>query len=97
MGHDISAFNKAEEPNEEIAYLRRSAFNSLNGAIYTALKAEDQNCGCSGCGNDPIHFSEAQLKEAKSRLPSGDDYEQEREFLDNCLTNGASGVWIGFW
>ena len=98
MGHDICGFNKAdEETRSEIAYLRRNAFNPLKNAIYNALGAEEQNCGCSGCGGDPIHFTEDQLKEAMAKLPEGENYQPERDFLAGCLSNGAAGAWIAFW
>lgn len=44
MGHDISAFRTQEDAdgwNNELAYLRRAAFNPLNRVIYIALDVLD--------------------------------------------------------
>lgn len=43
MGHDISAFKKVDtQRDNEIAYLRRNAFNNLNGTIYNLLNCQDE-------------------------------------------------------
>ena len=90
MGHDISGYLRADsEHNNEIAYLRRGAFNPLNGTIYEALQCQEQNCGCSGCG-DEREFTQEQLTAALARVPDGEDYEPEREFLRKCIAVNGS-------
>jgi hypothetical protein len=96
MGHDISGYLRADTGHsEEIAYLRRGAFNPLKGTIYEALQCEELNCGCSGCGNEQ-EFTQEQLTEALARVPEGEDYEPEREFLCKCLAV-RGGVRIAFY
>lgn len=89
MGHDISGYLRADtEHSNEIAYLRRNAFNPLNGTIYKALQCEEHNCGWSGCGTER-EFTHADLVAALQRIPPGDDFEPEREFLNKCIAVGG--------
>jgi len=97
MGHDITGFaSKDEACREEIAYLRRGAGNELARSIYRALGAENEDCGCSGCGGT-VHFTEDQLRVALTKLPDDDDHEPERRFLRDCIEKGGGGAWVGFW
>jgi hypothetical protein len=100
MGHDISAYkgNVVDSGNGEhsIAYLQRGAFNSKARELYKALDAEDCDNGCSGCGEDR-YFTEAQLKAALEKIPHGDDFKDEREFLQICVDQGEAGATVGFW
>jgi hypothetical protein len=88
MGHDISGYKKADtNHSEKIAYLRRGAGNPLARVIYKALGAKECDCGCSGCGDEKTYTTE-QLKAALSRLPSGEETENERIFLNDCIAAG---------
>ncbi|TNE75511.1 MAG: hypothetical protein EP334_10185 [Gammaproteobacteria bacterium] len=97
MGHDIYGFDSGN-PDEanEVSYLRRGAFGDAAREIYKALGAENHDCGCSGCGGDPVFFSKDQLVAARDKLPAGDDMAPERSFLDDCIASG-DGVWVAFW
>jgi hypothetical protein len=83
MGHDISAHKESIE-NDELAYLRRGAFNPLNRNIYVALDCMELNNGVSGCG-DSREFSAAQIREALDSLGDGEDFDPERTFLRECI------------
>jgi hypothetical protein len=81
MGHDISAYkHKDDTHDQEIAYLRRSAFNDLAREIYKALGAEEADAGCSGCGLT-TWFSKSELEAALARLPKTDELMPELLFL----------------
>ena len=97
MGHDISGYLRADtEHNEEVAYLRRGAFDELKNTIYDALDCHEHNCGCSGCGTER-EFSAEELAAALQRVPEGEDFEPERMFLRKCIEAGAGGVRIAFY
>lgn len=81
MGHDISGYKKGEE----IAYLRRSAFNDLNGTIYNALNCNNFNNGCSGNGEES-EFTKEQLLTGLNYLGDKEEFEQERQFLKDCIS-----------
>lgn len=96
MGHDVCGFKDKEHENE-IAYLRRGAFNGQARDIYKALNATEYDAGCSGCG-ETVFFTRQQLEEALAKLPAGEDHEQERQFVRNLLEKGEeAGAWIGFY
>lgn len=96
MGHDISGYLRGDRgSSNEIAYLRRSAGNPLNGTIYKALQCPEHNCGCSGCGNES-EFTHEQLTAALGRIPAGDEYEPERDFLRKCIAT-RDGIRIKFY
>lgn len=89
MGHDISGFRQDDSSqDEEIAYLRRAAWNPLARVIYEALDAKDHDCGCSGCGTEKS-FSSEQLIAALSKIPEGEETEPERKFLSDCIASGG--------
>ena len=97
MGHDISGYRVEDtEQRDEIAYLRRSAFNPLNATIYDALDCHEMNGGCSGIGYGR-KFTLPELADALSRIPDGDEYEPERAFLRDCIASGEAGVVIAFY
>ena len=97
MGHDISGYRAEDtEQRHEIAYLRRSAFNPLNVTIYNALDCHEMNGGCSGIGWER-KFTQEELLEALSRIPSGGEYDPERTFLNDCASAGKDGVIIAFY
>lgn len=108
MGHDIYAYKIEErpanvllpdvdpEPGEELAYLRRSAFNPLNLAIYDALGAHEHYAVVSGGGTSE-EYTANQLVEALDRLPGGEEYEPERDFLTKCIDSGEPAVRISFY
>ena len=96
MGHDISGYRVEDtEQMHEIAYLCRSAFNPLNITIYNALGCHEMNGGVSGigCGRK---FTQTEIVDALSRIPSGGEYEPERAFLNDCASAGKDGVIIAF-
>lgn len=96
MGHDVFGFKDKEHENE-IAYLRRGAFNDQARDIYKVLDATEYDAGCSGCG-ETVFFTRQKLEEALMRLPTGEDHEQERQFVRNLLEKGdEAGAWIGFY
>jgi hypothetical protein len=89
MGHDISGYKQDDSSQEnEIAYLRRAAWNPLARVIYEALNAEEHDCGCSGCGSQQA-FSQKQLISALSKIPEGEETEPERKFLSDCIAAGG--------
>lgn len=97
MGHDVSGYLKADAGhNNEVAYLRRAAWDGLARTIYAALQCPELDCGCSGCGHERA-FSRAELEAALARVPAGEDTEREREFLRKCLDAGPDGVRIAFY
>lgn len=85
MGHDISGFKTTDKENE-IAYLRRCAFNDLNSVIYDALDCHECNGGVSGNGQER-EFTEKELTKALDYLGSNEAYEPERKFIQDCLAN----------
>lgn len=96
MGHDISGYT-TKDRDKEIAYLRRSAGNELAREIYKALKAEEYDCGCSGCG-DSAFFSVDRLRTAAAFIADKEGLGPEMKFLADCIANADSkGVWIGFY
>ena len=91
MGHDISGYKVSDTKQEnEIAYLRRGAFNPLNKLIYDALDSPELYGGCSGFG-DSKTFSKDQILNAMSNIGCGDLEEGEEipeiKFLQDCLDN----------
>ena len=97
MGHDISGYRVDDtEQRDEIAYLRRSAFNPLKITIYNALDCHEMNGGCSGIG-EVRKFAQTEIVDALSRIPDGDEYEPERTFLRDCIASGEAGVVIAFY
>ena len=82
MGHDILGYKKGEE----IAYLRRGASNDLNGTIYNALNCNNYNNGFSGNG-EKTEYSKEQLLNGLSWLGDKEEFEPERLFLKDCLSN----------
>lgn len=99
MGHDIAAFKKDFE-GEEVAYLRRDAFSSLNSIIYKALEATKHYGGVSGLGGNE-KFSKERLDKAMSYLISINNSEltNEIKFITDCLANldENNEVIIGFY
>jgi hypothetical protein len=97
MGHDISAFLESEmirvtgtgEATSEIAYLRRSAFNSLAREIYIALQCQRFDAGISGSGESQV-FTQDELKAALERLPKLVSLANEHEFLETCISTGEA-------
>ena len=85
MGHDISGF-KTNDTENEIAHLRRIAFDNLNGTIYNALDCQECNAGVSGNGNKR-QFSKEELIKALDFLGTNEDYHPERKFIVDCLEN----------
>ena len=97
MGHDISGYRVEDtEHRDEIAYLRRSAFNPLKITIYNALDCHEMNGGCSGIGCER-KFTQEELLKALSRIPDGNEYEPERVFLNDCVNAGKDGAIIAFY
>jgi hypothetical protein len=98
MGHDISGFKNEDKECEgnEIAHLRRGAFNPLARAIYGALGVIEFDAGCSGCG-ETANFTDTQLRQALAKIPDDEDHDPERTFLNDCIEKGGGGVWIVFW
>ena len=96
MGHDISGYRVEDtEQKDEIAYLRRSASSPLKITIYNALDCHEMNGGCCGIG-DVRKFTQAEIVDALSRVPDGDEYEPERTFLRDCTASGDAGGVIAF-
>lgn len=87
MGHDISAYKKADtERKKEVAYQRYGMSNQRARHFYTALGANDHDCGCSGCGTEQ-EFDIPHLRLALAQFPA-EDWESEREFLEKCIATG---------
>jgi hypothetical protein len=82
MGHDISGYKNGEE----IAYLRRGSFDTLNGTIYNALNCNNYNKVWAG-SQEEIEFSKDQLLNGLSWLGDKEEFEPERAFLKDCLSN----------
>jgi len=96
MGHDISGYKPSNTENE-IAYLRRGAFNELNGTIYNALNCQDCSGGVSGNGSER-EFTKEQLEKGLAQLQGNDDFEPEIKFIKDCLDNLEDGkILIGFY
>lgn len=106
MGHDIYAFRSKDHEKEwkfnptvphygAQAYLRRSAFDRMNGTIYAALNCEQHNGGVSGCGTEQ-YFTRDEIKLALARLRDVKGADYEREFLETCLLHRGDGVLIHF-
>lgn len=96
MGHDITACKAlTSERNDQVAYLRRAAWDELNGTIYAALQCEELSGGVSGGGSEAV-FTHDELVRALGRIPAGEDTEREREFLRKCIAAGGD-VRIEFW
>ena len=97
MGHDISGF-KTNDTENEIAYLRRGAFNELKSTIYNALDCHECNGGVSGNGSER-EFSKDELIKAFDFLGVDEDYEPERKFISDCLANvdENGNVLVGFY
>lgn len=87
MGHDIYGHTRESDINkDEIAYLRRGAFDPLNMHIYEALNANEYNASCSGNGMGKT-FTKQELMEAQDYLSDEEDLEPEKEFICDCLNN----------
>ncbi len=85
MGHDISGYKTTDKENE-IAYLRRSAFDGLKSKIYIALNCIDCSGGVSGNGSER-EFTQDELLKALEYLGKKKELEPERNFIDDCLAN----------
>ena len=96
MGHDIYAYDRENEPQQEIAYLRRSAWNEINKTIYLALDITERYGGVSGTNEGPVYFARKHLESAKASIPDKHDFQPEHEFLNLCLSHSGDGVWIEF-
>ena len=101
MGHDIYAYKKGptddeDADREKVVYMWRGAFSPINKTIYTALNASKHYCGVSGCGSEQL-FTMDEIQEALEDIPSEDEFEPEREFLNDCINSGLEEVWIGFY
>jgi hypothetical protein len=96
MGHDVCGF-KNKDGSDEIAYLRRGAFNEQARDIYIALDAQQYDAGCSGDGS-LVPFDKSKIREALEKISKEESHEGERDFLNDLLTKGDdSGVYIGFY
>lgn len=100
MGHDIYAYkSKQAELNdeEEVAYLRRGAFNELHDVIYDVLECHRYNAGVSGNG-DGQYFTQKEIIKAIKKLTICEDHEPERNFLCDCLKhiNPDAEIYIEF-
>jgi hypothetical protein len=84
MGHDTCAYAPGTE--DEVAYLRRGAFNPLNRVIYIVLDAEEFNAGASGnFAADPVEIGLEQFEKAREQLlqpAQFADLEHERNSAD---------------
>lgn len=95
MGHDIFG-HRNENDEQEIAYLRRGAFNQAAREIYRALDCTDLDGGCSGIG-EGRHFTRDQLVAAVKSLPPSDELQPEVTFLWDCINKGGDqGAFIYF-
>lgn len=97
MGHDITSYKGETDQGEELAYMRRGAFNPLKATIYQALDSGDCNGGVSGLGMART-FTAEQLRSALSNVPEGGEFDVEREFLKatvNGCGNGPATVFFG--
>lgn len=90
MGHDITSHKGATDRGETLAYMRRGAFNPLKATIYQALHAEDCNGGVSGNGVSRA-FTADQLRLALSKVPEGDAFDVERDFLKATIDGCGEG------
>ena len=97
MGHDISGYKTTDKENE-VAYLRRGAFNDLNSEIYNALNCHDCSGGVSGNGSER-EFTKDELIKALEYLGNKEELEPERKFVADCLANiDESGkILVGFY
>ena len=85
MGHDISGYKTTDLENE-IAYLRRSAFSDYKSVIYKALNCEDCSGGVSGNGTER-EFTQEELLKAKEYLGNKEALAPEKIFILDCLAN----------
>lgn len=85
MGHDIYGHRPSDTENE-IAYLRRSAFDNNNGAIYRALNCPHQNGGVSGMGGEET-FTIDEILYGIKKLADKKENAREIKFLADILLN----------
>jgi hypothetical protein len=94
MGHDTTAFRKEDD---EVAYLRRSAFDERNEQIYELLDCKDCHAGVSGDGSLK-EFTRDDIAAAIVKAVSDEKYNRELEFLTDCMINMEDGkIMIHFW
>jgi len=89
MSHRITAFQELEITN-----FNPDPYSKQENTIYEILNAQNHNGGCSGRGTTQ-YFNQDELMDALNKLPSGDEYETERNFLKECIKHGE-GLYIRF-
>ena len=96
MGHDIKAY-RFKDDEDEVAYLRRSAFDDRNGQIYELLNCQDYNGGVSGNGSER-EFTRDEIAAAIVKAVTDEKYNRELDFLTDCMLNMEEGkILIHFW
>ena len=94
MGHDTTAYRKEDE---EVAYLRRGAFDDRNEQIYDLLDCKDCYGGVSGNGSLK-EFTRDDIAAAIVKAVTNEKYNRELEFLTDCMLNMEDGkISIHFW
>jgi hypothetical protein len=104
VGHDIHAYvsRYAGETerfvylrDEEVAYLRRSAYNPLAREIYAALNCPELDGGVSGAPGEKV-VSQVDLEQAlvylRKRQAEGLEVEPEIAFVEACLSRIAAAA-----
>lgn len=95
MGHDTTAFKISDD--EEVAYLRRSAFDERNEQIYDLLECKDCHAGVSGNGSTKV-FTRDDIASAIVKAVTDEKYNRELDFLTDCMLNMEDGkISIHFW
>ncbi len=100
MSHEIHAY-PAKDNDEfptEIAYFKRTAFDSLNKTIYQLLNCEDLNGEWSGINKDRV-FSRTSIMNALGQLSIWNNdlkFYKEKIFLESCLEHSDRDVRIWF-
>lgn len=100
MSHEIHAYS-AKDNDEfptEIAYFKRTAFDSLNKTIYQLLDCEDLYHNHSGINEDRV-FSRKEIMNALGQLSSWNNdlkFYKEKIFLESCLEHSDGDVRILF-
>lgn len=92
MGHDISAYVKTKDDNNEteVSYFRIGAFNTQRQRLFygTLPRAQDANAGVSGNG-DSIIFTRDEIQKA---IDACKYYIEDGELLDeNLLSHQLKG------
>lgn len=96
MGHDTTAFRISDD-DEEVAYLRRNAFDERNKQIYNLLDCNDCYGGVSGNGSLKV-FTRDDIAAAIAKAVTDEKYNRELEFLTDCMLNMEDGkISIHFW